>query len=420
MSVRQYIGARYVLKVYENTLDPSSPEWQVNVNYEPLTLVTFNYGSYISKKDVPASVGNPADNPEYWAQNGSYNGQIAQINNELDEINADAIIFIGDSYGTDAAVGGDSWSTLLSSVYPDATYLIQGGTGFASDTFMGVNWLDMLTTYVTTLSPHEKNSVKQVIVVGGANDGNAVFDGTTTTAVVKSRIESFCSYAAANLPNATIKCCFIGWNRDYGRHPAYLSVRDVYAEHYYDNYAYISNGENIMRCNDFIQTGDKIHPTVDASKYLAAFINSMATSGDYKLSRSVEATVSAIPENPCTYGSIDHVFVDYDANTCSITVMGNHDDCFHVVFPAATTLAKNATFTICELSGTPVGAPSHGQYTTIPCLVYDDGGNLLGAKNVMFTIQDNKLIAKLQESASVQWRDSLIPWFTIQMNLRNS
>ena len=39
--VRQYIGARYVTKIYENSLDPSSAEWEANVTYEPLTLVTF-------------------------------------------------------------------------------------------------------------------------------------------------------------------------------------------------------------------------------------------------------------------------------------------------------------------------------------------------------------------------------------------
>lgn len=88
MSVRQYIGARYVTKIYENSLDPSSAEWEANVNYEPLTLVTFSYGSYLSKKEVPASIGNPADNPAYWVQTGFYNGQIAQLQQEIDEIKA--------------------------------------------------------------------------------------------------------------------------------------------------------------------------------------------------------------------------------------------------------------------------------------------------------------------------------------------
>ena len=87
MATRQYIGARYVTKIYTNSLDPSSAEWEASVNYEPLTLVTYNYGSYLSKKTVPASVGDPASNPSYWVQTGFYNGQISSLQNQIDAIN---------------------------------------------------------------------------------------------------------------------------------------------------------------------------------------------------------------------------------------------------------------------------------------------------------------------------------------------
>ena len=91
MAVREYIGARYVTKIYENTLDPSSAEWQSGINYEPLVLVTYNNGSYLSKKYVPASVGDPASNPSYWVQTGYYNGQIAQLQSDIDDINAELL-----------------------------------------------------------------------------------------------------------------------------------------------------------------------------------------------------------------------------------------------------------------------------------------------------------------------------------------
>lgn len=82
-NVRQYIGARYVTKVYENSLDPSSAEWESGVTYEPLTMVTYNNSSYLSKKDVPGSVGDPAANPSYWVVTGAYNGQILALDNRL-------------------------------------------------------------------------------------------------------------------------------------------------------------------------------------------------------------------------------------------------------------------------------------------------------------------------------------------------
>lgn len=84
MAVRQYIGARYTTKVYENSLDASSAEWESGVTYEPLTMVTYNNSSYLSKKDVPGSVGDPASNPLYWVVTGAYNGQILNLQNQID------------------------------------------------------------------------------------------------------------------------------------------------------------------------------------------------------------------------------------------------------------------------------------------------------------------------------------------------
>lgn len=115
MAVRQYIGARYTIKIYENSLDPLSAEWQSGVAYEPFTLVTYNNSSYLSRKQVSAGVGNPAANPSFWAITGAYNGQIASLQNQIDNINnvvipaiqsditnlqtPHKIAFIGDSYG---------------------------------------------------------------------------------------------------------------------------------------------------------------------------------------------------------------------------------------------------------------------------------------------------------------------------------
>lgn len=94
MSVRQYIGARYVTKIYENSLDPSSAEWEGGRAYEPLTLVTYLNSSYLSKKEVPASVGDPASNPAYWVVTGAYNGQIATLQNQIDQLN-DTLYIVG-------------------------------------------------------------------------------------------------------------------------------------------------------------------------------------------------------------------------------------------------------------------------------------------------------------------------------------
>ena len=70
--VKQYVGARYVPKF-------ASPlEWAADTSYEALTIVTFNNASYTSKIQVPPTVGNPANNPKYWALTGNYNAQVEQ------------------------------------------------------------------------------------------------------------------------------------------------------------------------------------------------------------------------------------------------------------------------------------------------------------------------------------------------------
>ena len=81
MALHQYIGARYVPKFYENSL--GTAEWVAGVIYEPLTIVTYNNNSYTSKKMVPASVGDPSSNPDYWVATGAYNQQISDLSSDV-------------------------------------------------------------------------------------------------------------------------------------------------------------------------------------------------------------------------------------------------------------------------------------------------------------------------------------------------
>ena len=100
MTALQYIGARYVPIFYTN--NDGTSEWRNGVIYEPLTIVTYNGNSYTSKKAVPASVGNPSANPEYWVSTGNYNEQVERYRQEVealrDEVSAGAnIIFVRNS-----------------------------------------------------------------------------------------------------------------------------------------------------------------------------------------------------------------------------------------------------------------------------------------------------------------------------------
>lgn len=84
----QYIGARYVPIFYVNSVDPSSSEWENNVTYEPMTWVSLPNGHmYISKKEVPTTVGTPASNPEYWLEAGQYNAYIQSLQDQINDMN---------------------------------------------------------------------------------------------------------------------------------------------------------------------------------------------------------------------------------------------------------------------------------------------------------------------------------------------
>lgn len=84
MAVKQYIGARYVPKFFENANGTS--DWVQNVSYEALTIVTRNGNSYTSKKPVPSYVGAPESNTEYWAPTGVFSEQFNAVNERINEV----------------------------------------------------------------------------------------------------------------------------------------------------------------------------------------------------------------------------------------------------------------------------------------------------------------------------------------------
>lgn len=90
-AIRQYIGARYVPKFFDN--GTGSAAWISGVEYEPLTIVTYLGNSYTSKKPVPANIGNPASNGEYWVATGNYNAQVEiyrqEVQDAIEGIDAD-------------------------------------------------------------------------------------------------------------------------------------------------------------------------------------------------------------------------------------------------------------------------------------------------------------------------------------------
>lgn len=79
--INQYIGARYVPTFYNNP--DGSWDWLPGISYEALTMVKYNGSTYTSKIPVPATIGAPNLNSTYWAETGSQNGEINQLQNTV-------------------------------------------------------------------------------------------------------------------------------------------------------------------------------------------------------------------------------------------------------------------------------------------------------------------------------------------------
>ena len=75
MSVREYIGARYV-PLFADPID-----WDSTKTYEPLTIVYNQGNSYTSRQFVPAGID--ISNDTYWALTGNYNAQVEQYRKEV-------------------------------------------------------------------------------------------------------------------------------------------------------------------------------------------------------------------------------------------------------------------------------------------------------------------------------------------------
>ena len=79
MSVREYIGARYV-PIFGRKGEESII-WDNSAPYEPLTVVLYQGNSYTSRQFVP--IGIDILNQDYWAETGSYNAQVEQYRQEV-------------------------------------------------------------------------------------------------------------------------------------------------------------------------------------------------------------------------------------------------------------------------------------------------------------------------------------------------
>lgn len=296
-----YIGSRYV-PIFDG-------DWDNTKVYEPLTIVNYNGGSYTSKHTVTAGI--LPTNTDYWALTGNYNGQISNLQNQIDNIENTEIpairsnigalsdlntsdktsivnainevlndvasvsnrrfILMADSYGGYNNANGKNFMEAardaLGLASADCEILYQSSIGFHDDGF-----LDLLQT--STISAPD--TVTDIIVMTGWNDRSDAHQ-----AALPTNIAAFKAYVTTNFPKASITVGDDAWSPyRYDATENFDTVASNLKK------ACIKNG---VKFADYCNSGmhdsiyylsDNIHPSADGVDILAMILESVILNGN--------------------------------------------------------------------------------------------------------------------------------------------
>lgn len=383
MAVRQYIGARYVPKYFENP--DGSNDWLEGITYEPLTIVTYAGVQFISKIPVPVNIGSPNLNTKYWIiTNSGGGGSISQetlekvnqntsdisqlqvdvtkntndISNVETELNGvkekvDTInvknkkyIFITDSYGTFYYSGKNfveimaNNAGLKSDMYLNLT---NPGGGFSKTDSTN------FTTFLMGQNIENKEDYTDIWVLSGAND--------MVSSDVSGGINTFCNYVKENFQNATVSIGFV--SKDF-RLPAYTNFANTYNA--YSNCGifgakYLSNTECIMNFKSMFDT-DLIHPTTNAVLEIGNRLTQWLLTGEGNVIKSININVA------CNAWSNINQHMRWVQNNQNVALVGTYNYLFMCLFDANVGLHTNYNLTINDI---PFPTES---YPNVPIVVY--------------------------------------------------
>lgn len=269
---RQYVGARYVPKLMG--------EWNKALQYEPLSIVTHLGNSFTSKVPVPVNID--ITNTDYWVNTGNYNAQVEAYRTETAQLKSDLInetanrknadkdniLWIGDSYsvnynhklpnGVRDMLNAKNWYEYS-----------KGGAGFAGK-WAGANFNDLIELAKNEMSDTQKEMIKYVYIVGGANDSDFVWTQ------LKDSVVSTVQNARNSFPNAQV--CFIFASCAYNTYQdLFLKTKNMANDNYVPcifalPYYYLTGA--------FYNT-DNLHFTEEATNYIISVISGLLCGSSY-------------------------------------------------------------------------------------------------------------------------------------------
>lgn len=269
---RQYVGARYVPKVMG--------EWNKALQYEALSIVTYAGNSFTSKVPVPANID--ISNKTYWVNTGNYNAQVeayrqqtAQLENHLNsEIidrkndTKDNILWIGDSYSVNynhKLPNGVRYMLNAKNWYEYS----KGGAGFLG-AWAGASFNDLIEQAKKEMSASQKEMIKYVYIVGGANDSSFLWPQ------LKDSVVSTVQNARNSFPNAQV--CFIFASCAFDTYQDLFAKAKNMAN---DNYVPCIFAMPYYYLTGAFYNTDNLHFTEQATNYIISVISALICGSSY-------------------------------------------------------------------------------------------------------------------------------------------
>lgn len=305
MANLQYVGPRVVPKPYRNP-DTGNAEWKSGIEYEALTMVTYLSNGYVSALPVPSSVGNPADNPDYWVESADFDAALSDLQTRVHDLELQngnetlhttaqtlsgavneiigmidrKYLLIGDSYSiTYSSVEG--WMSKLKTILglDNTNCFMYGHSGYG---FIGQQDTDqpfstLLSNAYNDLGSATAATITDVVVLGGRND----VMNTATPAEIKTAIQNFVNQCATQFPNARlyIGMCGMYTGNDTATYTKLYNLDHLYYMSKGKNLIYIKGLQHIARMAKNLMNGDS-HPNDAGNERLAANVASVLKGGN--------------------------------------------------------------------------------------------------------------------------------------------
>lgn len=310
-----------------------------------------------------------------------HNVEIENATNNINILNSEHYLFIGDSYGAQENGWVDKFCAFNNLVLGNNAFNFSvGGAGFVSN---GTNTF-YNNAHARENQISDKSKIKKIIIAGGWNDRGASEVETINA------ISFISSYLHSTYPNAKIYCGMIGNTKIiddtagklYWRNHLINNILKRYKECIEYDISYLNGVEEVMHNYEYFQN-DFIHPNETGSIELAKAISNSVKLGYYKpqYSQTFKINSEDIELNEDIANStnciITKVVIDGLAN---FYVNGSFD------INNKNSQNKSVTINICDLNDDInfLRFVSNNSYLKINCRLYDGTNYYLAFGTIRF------------------------------------